>query len=287
MRNSDITIHKAIVHNVSSAGVYVRIPSLLGSSEIIALHEPSVSDYKWPPTVGDQVLVAVEGDNFNRVYTLLNINNQPDNIFEVADGSVTTVKIANDAVTSAKIAADAVGSSEIAGGAVGASELASDAVTTAKILDANVTTAKIADGAVTEAKLGLTELKLRASYTFSAAASDYILWDTEDADASGFITVSSDTITVPSGKTGLYSFALKGVLTGGDSENSLQFSSWRVNDQVVAMSQDVCSPGGQIFHSANVYLEASNTVKFNFVYGYRTGSHSTATFRLWMTRIMD
>lgn len=152
----------------------------------------------------------------------------------------------------------------------------------------SVTTAKINDGAITEAKLGLTELKLRASYTFSSSSlGEYILWDTEDADTSGFITVSSDTITVPSGKTGLYSVAVKGVLTGGDAGNNLQFTYWSVNGNGFVMSQDICFPGGQIFDSANLYLESGDTVKIIFDYENSTGSHSTATFRLWMTRIMD
>jgi hypothetical protein len=262
---------------VSNAGVYVKVPSLLGASEVIALHEPSISDYRWPPPIGDQILVAVEGDNFNRVYAILNVNNQPDNTFEIADGSITTSKIADGSITTDKIVNNAVTTAKIA----------NDAVTEAKIGSSAVVTAKINDGAVTEAKLGLTELKLRASYTFSDSTSDYILWDTEDADTSGFITVSSDTITVPSGKTGLYSFAVRGALTGGDSGNSLQFNSWRVNDQTVSMNQDLCFPGGIISHSANVYLEAGDTVKVYFAYSNSAGSHSTATFRLWMTRIMD
>lgn len=76
MPSSDITIHKAIVHNASDAGVYVKIPSLLGSSESIALYKPRLTNNTWPPLVGDQLLVAVEGDNFNRVYIISNIDNQ-------------------------------------------------------------------------------------------------------------------------------------------------------------------------------------------------------------------
>jgi hypothetical protein len=104
MRSSDTTLHKAVVHNVSDAGVYVKIPSLLGSSESIALYEPKVPNSGWPPSVGDQLLVAVEGDNFNRVYAISNIDNQDVNTLSgIPDGSITSSKLASSSVTDEKL----------------------------------------------------------------------------------------------------------------------------------------------------------------------------------------
>lgn len=65
---------------------------------------------------------------------------------DIADGSVTTVKLADLAVTAAKIANDTITAAQLATGAVLADELATDAVETVKIKDANVTLAKLAAG---------------------------------------------------------------------------------------------------------------------------------------------
>ena len=44
----------------------------------------------------------------------------------------------------------------------------------------------------------------------SGGAGTNITWDTEDADASGFITVPSTTFTVPAGKGGVYTITTSG-----------------------------------------------------------------------------
>lgn len=69
MPNSfDITVHRALVVTSSSNSVYVKIPSLLGANESISLHIPSSATQSWFPQEGEQILVGVEGDNFNKVY---------------------------------------------------------------------------------------------------------------------------------------------------------------------------------------------------------------------------
>lgn len=71
MRSSDVSIHRAVVHNASPAGVYVKIPTVLGPMESVSLYFPSSYEAF---TVGEQLLVAVEGENFNRVYPVSHID---------------------------------------------------------------------------------------------------------------------------------------------------------------------------------------------------------------------
>ena len=69
----DITVHRALVVTSSESGVYVKIPSLLGANEAISLHTPSTAAPGWAPQEGAQLLVGVEGENFNRVYYITTI----------------------------------------------------------------------------------------------------------------------------------------------------------------------------------------------------------------------
>jgi len=73
MPSSDITIHRALVVRALETEVYVKIPTVLGANETITLHKPTSVGADWPPSEGDQVLVAVEGEHFNRVYLVSNI----------------------------------------------------------------------------------------------------------------------------------------------------------------------------------------------------------------------
>lgn len=76
MHKSEMSIYKAIVseYNQSTMSVYVLIPHVLGPTTSVALSRPTVSNYgwTWEPSIGDQVIVAVEGAEFDKVY-LLNI----------------------------------------------------------------------------------------------------------------------------------------------------------------------------------------------------------------------
>lgn len=225
----------------------------------------------------------------------------------IANDAVTAAKIATGAVGSDELAADSVTAAKIASGAVAASELASSAVetakindsavTTAKINDAAVTTAKINDGAVTAAKLGLTEVKLRRvaaqSYLRSngSVQSDYVSWDTEDADVDGFISATSDTLTVPAGLGGLYAWNCRYTcdLTSGATA-SCQVNALFVNGvQVSTYSDTAYSTGaaesGQT--SGNIYLAAGDTLQVRFTVNLDTSSNADITAAFWMTRIMD
>jgi len=74
MLNSDITMHRALVVRALAEEVFVKIPAILGANESITIHKPNVVSADWPPAEGDQLLVAIEGDNFNKVYLINNLN---------------------------------------------------------------------------------------------------------------------------------------------------------------------------------------------------------------------
>lgn len=74
MHNAAMSLYRAIVSEVhpNTKNVYVKIPHLLGASTSIAVANPSFSEYgwTWDPSVGDQVIVAVEGTEFDKVYLM-------------------------------------------------------------------------------------------------------------------------------------------------------------------------------------------------------------------------
>lgn len=271
MPSSDTTLHKAIVHNVSDAGVYVKIPSLLGSSESIALYKPRLTNDSWPPSVGDQLLVAVEGGNFNRVYVVSNIDNQYTNyLTEIADGSITTLKLANNAVTydkladgsvsADKIASNAVGSDEIAAGAVGQSELASDAVTTAKILNSNVTSSKIADGAVTDSKLNLSRVQATGVLTLGGSDSAAVTFDTKVFETAiiPFIDVPGDFFVPPI--EGLYAISATIVSSSAGTNQSA-----RLNINFINANQITFPPSTTLVFSHIAWLTPYDPVQLVIV----------------------
>jgi len=73
MPSSDITIHRALVVRSLDQEVYVKIPSILGANETITVYRPNSVGADWPPSEGDQLLVAIEGEHFNKVYLISNI----------------------------------------------------------------------------------------------------------------------------------------------------------------------------------------------------------------------
>lgn len=71
--NMDVYRALVVQSDTTTGNVYVKIPHILGPSESIALHKPSNGQYlTWAPPVDSQIIVAVEGNNFDKVY-LLNV----------------------------------------------------------------------------------------------------------------------------------------------------------------------------------------------------------------------
>ena len=73
MPSSDISLYRALVVRALDQEVHVKIPSILGANETITVHRPTTVGSDWPPTEGDQIIVAIEGENFNKVYLISNI----------------------------------------------------------------------------------------------------------------------------------------------------------------------------------------------------------------------
>jgi hypothetical protein len=68
-------IYRALVSYASSSTgeIQVKIPSVLGSGSAISVSKVGRSEVggSWPvPSVGDQVIVAVEDDRFSSVYII-------------------------------------------------------------------------------------------------------------------------------------------------------------------------------------------------------------------------
>ena len=74
MSNQSLVMYRAVISEINSAKntIYVKIPSVLGGNTSIALATPTASNYgwTWDPAIGDQVIVAVEGNEFDKVYLI-------------------------------------------------------------------------------------------------------------------------------------------------------------------------------------------------------------------------
>ena len=73
MPSSDISLYRALVVRALDQEVHVKIPSILGANETITMHRPNEVGSEWPPAEGAQLIVAIEGENFNKVYLISNI----------------------------------------------------------------------------------------------------------------------------------------------------------------------------------------------------------------------
>lgn len=74
MYKSDMSLYRAIISNinVSKNAIYVKIPHILGDQVSVEVYTPTASQYgwTWDPAVGDQVIVAVEGNELDKVYLI-------------------------------------------------------------------------------------------------------------------------------------------------------------------------------------------------------------------------
>jgi hypothetical protein len=116
----------------------------------------------------------------------------------LARGTVPTARIADGSITSAKIADGTIATADIADGSITSAKIADDT-----ILNADIN----ASAGIAYSKLGaIPKVRLRrAANQAVAAGQTTINWDTEDADTDGFISVPSNTITIPAGLGGMYS----------------------------------------------------------------------------------
>lgn len=133
-----------------------------------------------------------------------------------------------------------------------------------------------------EAYLTQPTLKIRrvATQSFAGGTASYVTWDTEDVDSNGFISVSSDTITIPGGATGVY--AIGYTLSLNSAPSSPALFQIEINGVLVGSTQEALY-GATFISGTTMYLVAGNTIKTSLNPG---GSTRTVTGTLWMTRVM-
>lgn len=98
-------LYRAVVaaSSPSTGAVYVSIPSVLGPTTTIGVStigRGPVGGVWAVPSVGDQVVVAVEDDKFSNLYLAYPA---PQQTLTISDGSITTNKLANGSVTESKL----------------------------------------------------------------------------------------------------------------------------------------------------------------------------------------
>lgn len=134
----------------------------------------------------------------------------------------------------------------------------------------------------------VTKLRLRrtTNLTVNNVSNTDITWDTEDEDTGGLITVSSATITIPTGQGGIWAFTLRWIYTTGPTGrqfitpygtgsmpalNAIRFPAYSAGEDTFALSWVLP-------------LADADTVKINIFNG--TGSNLTlSSAHLYMYRL--
>lgn len=179
----------------------------------------------------------------------------------ISDGSISTAKIADNAVTSDKLLNSSVTRNKILNGAVNEAKLADGSVSQDKVKAKAVGYSKVDDA-------NWVHLKRTTNQTILATGGDYISWNSEIVDKGGYITVSSDTIAVPSGKGGLYhiTFNINGFTANTNSYIRIETSAGDQIDAPVAAN-------GIALASAILPVAAGQTIK-GWVYNGTSGSET-------------
>lgn len=189
--------------------------------------------------------------------------------------------IPNGSVDSAKLATNAVTTNKITNSAVTADKLASNSVTEGKILDSSVSQNKLKSKSVGYSKVDDANwvfVKRTSNQSIPVSSGAYISWNTETADRGGFITVSSDTITVPAGKGGLYSitFNVEGFENAGNNYIRIDAGGEQISAPVGSSGIALCS--------AVLAVPAGGTVK-GYAYNASLSTIETVTAKLVAVRL--
>lgn len=176
--------------------------------------------------------------------------------------------------------ADSAQASGLKWGQLDSSGIADNAVGTNQIASNAVTSAELADDSVTPAKMEPGEVRLRRAANQSTGAGWVsISWDTEDADPDGYITVTSTTLTVPTGKGGLHTIDANSVTSAGTASG--QYLRVVRNGTDVFMGTD----GQQANRSLStlVRLAQGDTLTID----YYSASGVTLTANVTIVRVAD
>lgn len=150
----------------------------------------------------------------NKAVKTRNLANGSVTALKIRGGAVTTTKLVNGAVSGPKIAPAAVGSSQLATGAVRSAALGGGVVTTGKLKDGAVAADKLANGAVLTSKLSadavatgkiqngaVTSAKLAS--TFLAQLVKNVSYEFKASTLSDSSTPKTATAQCPSGKVAI------------------------------------------------------------------------------------
>ena len=152
---------------------------------------------------------------------------------QLADGSVTTVKLGADSVTNAKIADDSIDSEHYVDGSIDTVHIADSQVTTAKIADTAITTAKITDANVTTAKIansGVTTAKIAADAIDGTKIAD------DAIDSEHYTDASIDTAHIGDSQITTAKIADSGVTTAKINDDAV--TAAKIADAVLVTNSE-------------------------------------------------
>lgn len=125
-------------------------------------------------------------------------------------------------------------------------------------------------------------LRRAATQSIGITSDTAISWDTEDTDTDGFITVTSSTITIPSGLDGIYSISAAVAWASSPGANSnVRIALTGVSgDYRTCVGTSTVAYQNQVV-SATVALAATNTVAINCYQSTGGAINVTARLELW------
>ncbi len=126
-------------------------------------------------------------------------------------------------------------------------------------------------------------LRRVANQSVATGTSQFMNWDTEDQDTHGFITVTSGTVTIPSGQAGVYAFAFRAL--GSLTVATRTFAEVNVTSSlagataeyrvVIPVAEDRASPGGVS------RLAVGDTLVCNVFHSEAGNVNFTGNFQCW------
>jgi hypothetical protein len=132
---------------------------------------------------------------------------------------------------------------------------------------------------------GRTGCRLRraANQSITTATDTTVTWDTEDQDTDGFITVSSDTITIPSGLDGVYAmtaYVVWAATPGATSNVRFEFAG-TTGDFRTSVGASSVAFQAQTVAVPCWALSATNTVKLRVYQATGASINITAALQLF------
>lgn len=201
-----------------------------------------------------------------------------------AVGTTVSSGIANASITGAKLVDGTITSAKLANNIITEAQLQNSIISSGKIADLSVTAAKIAAGAISYDKRAASSKgwwKRVANQSIPTVTPTFMSWDVETSDTDGFVSaVPTTTITVPTGKAGLYLIGatISGFLTTAASYIEIQVSTGTSNWRTT-----IAGTAGTVFAMADIAVNGTVKVSVNNA----NASSMNATGQLYMVKLFD